>query len=501
MLTVQSTDAKFLCHNGETAPKAEVMCRAPALIASARSRALPHTPNSALITPKSVRHASRKRTIDGRNSRLGAGRDFTVKVVHVSDCFLPRLGGIETQVAELTRMQRSSGHDVEIITATPDRADARIASPVPVHRVVARLPWDLPVHPRMGHHLARLYRDLRPDVVHAHVGAVSPLAWSGVRQAAMAGIPTVVTVHSMWDPGTAMLYRFLDAMVGWTRWPGVCTAVSEAAADLIRQVVGERVPVHVVANGITFDHWRMPVDRPARRGPVHVVAVGRLAPRKQPLTLLRILRDARDGLAAGAAREAGVGEGGAGEPTAGQPTAGQPTAGQPTAGEPSAGHSTAASPLRATIVGDGPALPWMRWYLRRHRMESWVRLTGRLDRTQVRAVLADADLFVAPARRESFGLAALEARIAGVPVVAYADSGVSSFVVPEKEGLLGRSPRELSAAVVRLASDSALRTALVAHNLASLPVHCTWPVVLAYLDERYAQAMARAPVAQVAPVR
>jgi glycosyltransferase involved in cell wall biosynthesis len=414
------------------------------------------------------------------------GEGFAVKVVHVSDCFLPRLGGIETQVAELTRMQRSSGHDVEIITATPDRADDRVASPVPVHRVVARLPWDLPVHPRMGHHLARLYRELRPDVVHVHVGAVSPFAWSGVRQAALAGIPTVVTVHSMWDPGTAMLYRFLDAMVGWTRWPGVCTAVSEAAADLIRQVVGERVPVHVVANGITFDHWRMPVDRPARRGPVHVVAVGRLAPRKQPLTLLRILRDARDVLAAGAARDAGAGEGGAG---------------QPTAGEPSVGHSTAASPLRATIVGDGPALPWMRWYLRRHRMESWVRLTGRLDRPQVRAVLADADLFVAPARRESFGLAALEGRIAGVPVVAYADSGVSSFVVSEKEGLLGRSPRDLSAAVVRLASDSALRTALVAHNLASLPVHCTWPVVLADFDERYAQAMARAPVAQVAPVR
>ncbi|MEQ4204828.1 glycosyltransferase family 4 protein [Actinopolymorpha sp. B9G3] len=397
-----------------------------------------------------------------------------VKIVHVSDCFLPRLGGIETQVAELTRMQRGAGHDVEIITATPDRTDGRVAAAVPVHRVVARLPWDLPVHPRMGHHLARLYRELRPDVVHVHVGAVSPFAWSGVREATLAGIPTVVTVHSMWDAGTATVYRFLDAMVGWTRWRGVCTAVSGAAAEPIRRVVGERVPVHVVANGITIGHWRLaaPGGGVEPHGPVHVVAVGRLAPRKQPLTLLRILRDARDVLAVGQ--------------DVGQDVA--QDVGRDTAGT---------SPLRATIVGDGPALPWMRWYLRRHRMEPWVTLTGRLDRTQVRTVLEDADLFVAPARRESFGLAALEARLAGVPVVAYADSGVSSFVVGEKEGLLGRSPGELSAAVARLASDRALRAALAAHNLASVPVHCTWPVVLADFDERYAQAMARAPVAPV----
>jgi phosphatidylinositol alpha 1,6-mannosyltransferase len=411
-----------------------------------------------------------------------------VKVVHVSDCFLPRLGGIESQVAELTRMQAAAGHDVEIITATPDREGRSAAMPVPVHRVVAPLPWELPVHPRMGHHLARLYRELRPDVVHLHVGAVSPFAWAGVRQAAHAGIPTVVTVHSMWDPATATLYRLLDAAADWTRWRGVCTAVSEAAAEPIRRVVEGRVPVHVVANGITSGQWRLPqpgaavpvdgggpvggnrrVDERASERPVHVVAVGRLAPRKQPLTLVRILRAAQAVLAVRSVAALGEGrENGVRGPR-----------------------------LRATIVGDGPALPWLRWYLRRHRLDSWVTLTGRLDREGVRTVLEDADLFLAPARRESFGLAALEARMAGVPVVAYADSGVSSFVVPEKEGLLGHSPADLAAAVARLASDTALRATLAAHNQASVPVHCTWPVVLADFDERYAQAMTRALVAPV----
>jgi glycosyltransferase involved in cell wall biosynthesis len=328
-----------------------------------------------------------------------------MKVVHVSDCFLPRLGGIEIQLAELTRMEKAAGHEVEVITATPDRGDIgrdnRANSGIPVHRVVAPLPFELPVHPRMGHHLAALFRRLRPDVVHVHVGAISPFGWAGVRQAALQGIPTVVTVHSLWDPATCALYRLLDATVGWTRWPGVCTTVSEAAAAPIRRVVESRVPVHVVANGIATEQWRGSPSVAAGDRPedVHVVAVGRLAPRKQPLTLLAILRTAQRTLA-------------------------------------ERGEDVR---LRATIVGDGPARPLMERYLRRYAMADWVELTGRLDRRQVRTVLEDADIFLAPARRESFGLAALEARMTGVPVVACAESGVADFVVPEKEGLLGRA--------------------------------------------------------------
>ena len=45
---------------------------------------------------------------------------------------------------------------------------------------------------------------------------------------------------------------------------------------------------------------------------------------------------------------------------------------------------------------------------------------------------------------------------------------------------------------MRLAYDEDLRTTLAEHNRATEPVHCSWPVVLADFDERYAQAMARA---------
>ncbi|MFB9880220.1 glycosyltransferase family 4 protein [Planobispora siamensis] len=386
-----------------------------------------------------------------------------MRILHVSDCYLPRLGGIEVQVADLVRMQREAGHDVEVATATP-------GEPLPgVHRIVAKLPFDLPVHPSGTGHLLRLMAARRPDVVHVHTGAVSPFAWMGVRAAARARLPMVVTVHSMWDPVTRALYRGLRLLFEWHRWGLVGTAVSEAAARPIRAVAGRGVPVHVVSNGLDVSGWR-PRGLPEPQGSqgsqeevrlapssgtagavqaaVHVVAVGRLAPRKQPVRLLRLLKEAR-------------------------------------------ARVPSDVPLRATIVGDGPARAQMERYLRANGMTGWVSLPGRYSREQIRALLASADVFVAPAPRESFGLAALEARSAGVPVVARAQSGVADFVHQGKEGLLGRSFDDLVASVARLARDRDLRESIAAHNRATEPVASSWPAVLEGFDRCYEQARAR----------
>ena len=37
----------------------------------------------------------------------------------LTDCYLPRLGGIEVQVHDLSARLRAAGHEVEIFTATP----------------------------------------------------------------------------------------------------------------------------------------------------------------------------------------------------------------------------------------------------------------------------------------------------------------------------------------------------------------------------------------------
>ncbi|MFC6884248.1 MULTISPECIES: glycosyltransferase family 4 protein [Actinomadura] len=398
-----------------------------------------------------------------------------MRILHVSDCYLPRLGGIEVQVDELARAQQAAGHQVAVATATPSGApeDEPECAPLPVvalsaasapspsppspslagaafavERLVTPMPWELPI----GRSLAPVLAGRKPDVVHVHAGAASPFAWRAVHRAVHADVPVVLTVHSLWGTFSRAAYRALFA--GWTRRPGglVVTAVSEAAAVPARRVAAGRVPVRVVSNGIDLARWR---DGPpaARRGAeerVHVVAVGRLAPRKEPVRLLRLLRDVE-----------------------------------------------AAVPIRATIVGEGPARARMERYLRRHRMDGWVRLTGRLDRSGVRAVLAGADVFLAPAARESFGLAALEARLAGVPVVARAGGGVADFVASGREGLLGGTFPEMSAALARLAGDAGLRAGIAAHNLATEPVRCTWPAVLDDFAACYELAAAKTSLAHL----
>ncbi|MEV6985506.1 glycosyltransferase family 4 protein [Sphaerisporangium sp. NPDC051017] len=367
-----------------------------------------------------------------------------MRILHVSDCYLPRLGGIEVQVADLVRAQAEAGHEVEVATATPGE---RLPG---VHRVVFPMPFSLPVHPRGVRHLLRLMIARRPDVVHVHTGAVSPFAWMGVRAAVRARLPVVVTVHSMWDPVTRGVYRGLDTVWGWSRWRLVSTTVSNAAARPIRSVVGGRVPVNVVSNGLDVGAWRPAGDPPPREDEsVHIVAVGRLAPRKQPVRLLKILLEARRRVPR---------------------------------------HVQ----MRATLVGDGPARGSMERFLRAHGMGGWVSLPGRYSRDQIRRLLASADVFVAPAPRESFGIAALEARAAGVPVVARAQSGVADFVRPGKEGLLGRSFDELVGSVARLARDRELRESIALHNRETELTRCAWPSVLEEFERCYELAKARA---------
>jgi glycosyltransferase involved in cell wall biosynthesis len=121
-------------------------------------------------------------------------------------------------------------------------------------------------------------------------------------------------------------------------------------------------------------------------------------------------------------------------------------------------------------------------------MNGWVSLPGRYSRDQIHELLASADVFVAPAPRESFGLAALEARVAGVPVVARTQSGVADFVRPGKEGLLGRDFDTLVASVARLVRDRGLRESIAAHNRETEPVRSSWPVVLEGFERCYEQA-------------
>lgn len=118
------------------------------------------------------------------------------------------------------------------------------------------------------------------------------------------------------------------------------------------------------------------------------------------------------------------------------------------------GHSV---PL--TIVGDGVARPALERMVRDRRLEAVVRFVGSVPPEAIPSHLATADVMLFPAEREGFGLAAAEALMCGVPVVACLDGGGVLDVVPA-EGAGRRvpaTPGALASALRDLLADPSAR--------------------------------------------
>ena len=366
-----------------------------------------------------------------------------MRIAHVTDCYLPRLGGIEMQVHDLARRQ-AVHHDVTIITTTGGEKvrDLRVGDPVSVIRAGGPGSVVEKIRYRSSADGPRLILSEQYDMVHVHASSFSPLSFLAARKASQSGVPTVATVHSLWAKATP-LFSAADGLAGWGDWPIVWSAVSNAAAASMRSIIGDRGDVAILPNGVDPSEWKVIPD-PGRRGQLRVAVVCRLAPRKRPYQLVRILQRVR--------REVPDHIG-----------------------------------LHVEIMGDGPERARIERYLRRHRMDAWVHLRGRVSRAEIRATYARSNLFVAPAHLESFGIAALEARSAGLPILALAGTGVQDFVTHGREGWLVGSDRALLETMVSLAMSPSLLERVAAHNRRVDP-RIDWTRVLHKCELLYREA-------------
>lgn len=355
-----------------------------------------------------------------------------MKILHVSDAYPPKQGGIEVQVHDLANRQLEAGHQVTVVTCAPAghadriaRRPARTAGGPDDDRVrVIRLrtPWG-----RLRRTEARmraLVRDSDADVVHVHLSLLSPLSMLALRASSHDRVPVVATLHSLWwfwKP----LFLLADRIFDWSRWPVQWTAVSELAAAPLRTVLPPGTDVIILPNGIDPAAWS--VD-PLPRDPddVVLVTVMRLALRKRPGPLLRAFRQALDCVPQGIR-------------------------------------------LRLVVIGDGPLRSRLQRGITRYGLTGQVELRGTQQREQIRQLYHRADVYVAPAVLESFGIAALEARCAGLPVVAREQTGIADFITDREHGLLARDDAALAASIVELATTPQLRTRMSAISRATAP--------------------------------
>ncbi|MEO7422625.1 MAG: glycosyltransferase family 4 protein [Ornithinibacter sp.] len=258
------------------------------------------------------------------------------------------------------------------------------------------------------------------DAVHVHVSALSPWAVRAAVDAARHGTPVVATVHSMWTDMWPIA-RVVGSTRGWDTLPIQWAAVSSAAAEPVRRAV--RRPVMVLPNAVQSADW-LPGERRRRDG-VTIVAVLRMARRKRPLHLVSLLARARRLVPPDV-------------------------------------------PMRAVLVGDGPLRVAVDRAIRRSGLD-WVETVGALTRAEIAQVYRSADVFVAPATMESFGIAALEARTAGLAVLARSGTGVEEFVRHGVDGLLVDGDAAMADALAQLCTEPATLDRIRAHNAHHVP--------------------------------
>lgn len=367
-----------------------------------------------------------------------------MKVALLSDCYLPRLGGIEVQVHDLARHLQAAGHEVEVFTATIGPAHLRIGTDrldgIPVHRLAITLPKDFPVNPFAPRTLRHMLQAGRFDVGHAHMGVVSPFAMDCVRVTQGLGLPTAVTWHSVhgrsagWIGATGYVRR-------WAARGAALSAVSTVAAAPVQRMAGPGYPVHLVPNGIETANWES--------GPRHddgglrVVSAMRLARRKRPVALLGLVGEVR--------------------------------------------RRVPERDVRLEILGDGELRTRVEQRAAELGAGDWFSAPGRMTRQQLREHYLASDVYVSPGTFEAFGIAALEARTTGLPVVAPRRSGVSTFIEHGVNGLLAGDDLGMVEALVRLQTDDALRRRITEHNRTHRPDE-SWPSVVELVTAEYRRA-------------
>ncbi|MEI8372304.1 MAG: glycosyltransferase [Planctomycetota bacterium] len=249
--------------------------------------------------------------------------------------------------------------------------------------------------------LARIFRRLKPDVVHAHNTVACIYAAPAAR---LARVPVVLATRHGQGPAPGSRQAWLFALS--TRFVDHVVCVSKDSGDIAVQL---GIPPHRVTtiwNGI--DTRKFAVSRPNPDGPALVVA--RLAPEKDLATLLRAV----------------------------------PLIVQ------------RAPHWRLQIIGNGPCRVGLEALTDELGLNQYVQFFG--QQSDVPERLRKASMFLLPSLSEGVSLALLEAMASGLPAVATRVSGNVEVVRHEETGLLvaPRDPAAIADAIVRLASDPAI---------------------------------------------
>ena len=370
--------------------------------------------------------------------------DEGLHVLHVQKAH--GLGGSERHIVELCRSLGSLGFRARVLwLESPGRPLDKLVAFTRANGVASsRLPIRGHIDPGLPRRMAAGWREDPPDILHLHL--IHATLHGVLAAHERTAPPRIASRHGVEPyrrlPGFGWLQRILDRR---------CTSIivpSEHLARFTRRWDGTPGrKIRVIPHGLRPEAFAPPdpVERAVARaewgaGPDEVVfgAVARLHPAKDHATLLHAFAQA--------------------------------------------GRRVPAT--RLVLVGDGPLRQGLETLAREllgSRARERIHFAG--ERVVDRGLYAGFDAAVLATRREGFGLAALEAMAAGLPLAASRVGAVPEIVRDGETGLLvepGSVPA-LAATLERLASDPTLRREMGRR---------AWEAAEGFTVERMARAMA-----------
>ena len=371
-----------------------------------------------------------------------------MRIILVSDTFRPTMGGIETQVGALADHLHSRGHEIVVLTCTPEGTQTE-PCPYTVLRSTWSNPFGAPVDPKAPRRFRDFITRFQPDVVHHHMGELTPVVQSLLLRLKDSGIPQVVTVHSLWDPRlTIPSFTAIARRMGLNRAPIIWTGVSQLVNDQIRAVMGESVQIGTLHNGVDLTPWQRP---PLAHEGILAVTATRFAPRKRVDALIDILSETRR-------RWDSYSRGRAGD-----------------------------FPLRAVVAGEGPLFDGVQRRVERAELGDWLLLPGRLSATQLQDLYSHSDIFLAPSVKESASIAGREALASGLAVMTRSQSGLAEVVENGLNGWCLDNDDEMIEALLSVLETPTQLERIHEHNR-SEDFPFTWAKVIEATENYYRQA-------------
>lgn len=355
-----------------------------------------------------------------------------MRVVQVANFYGPRSGGLRTAVDRLGAEYSTRGHEVFLIVPGPDAARIPLASGVTRISVPARkIPFTGGYRAVLPGPVTTVLESLAPDALEVSDRCtLRSLGRWGTRH----GVTTVMISHERLDRLTGQLLPhrvarraadFANRRTAQDYDTVLCTtAFAREEFDRIGAPNVLTVPLGVDLDMFHPRHFSAAVrGRWASPGQLLLVHCGRLSVEKRADRSIHTLA---------ALRDSGI-------------------------------------DARLVIAGEGP----LRYRLQRQAAGLPVDFTGFLDnRDDVAALLASADVALAPGPHETFGLAALEALACGTPAVVSRTSALREILSADSGACADNNPGAIAAAVTGIIGRPERQRRLDARRRAE---RFTWP--------------------------